>query len=280
MFIFPFLSALANAGSVVIDKFTFKKYKIPVEVFIPVLFLLVFILTSLFVPFLGRVSLKILEPFYLFVFAGMVMAAVIQNIFYYRAIQAEKVAEFELFNMTVPLVTVLLAAIIFPAERNWYVFLAALAASLTLIFTHLKKTSIVFSRGSLFALIAVLFIAIEIQFQKIILEVISPVSLYAIRCGFLALIFIVMHRQAFAKNALLAWKYLLIPSILAVLTMVFRFYGFETVGIIYTVLVLTISPLLIYLASALLFKEKVALRVYVGAIIILGAIIIGTLAEF
>jgi len=275
--IFGLLSAISNAGSIIVDKIVLTKKRVPHEFFIPVLFLMVFVISLALYPFLGSVGKGALNWTQILTFVGMIIAALIQNVAYYRALKSEKVVEFELFNMLLPLATVLLAAIVFPAERNMHVFIAAIIASLALIFVHYKKAYFRFAKYSGTLLVAVIFIAVESLFQKALLSDYSPVALYFFRSGILFVIFWLIFNPDFLKASRARWLSVLWSALLAEGTMIFRFYGFATQGIVFTVLILVLAPFLVYFFSFLFLKEKPSGRIMIGAAVVILAIVYATI---
>src|SRR3990167_7934392 len=104
---FAFIAAIAQAGGIIVDKIVLTRRRMEIHVFIPLLFLFLFILTGLLMPHLGKINYEIFQPYYLVIFLLMIGAAIIWNVFYYQGVQKEKVQEFELIIMFQPLLTIL-----------------------------------------------------------------------------------------------------------------------------------------------------------------------------
>ena len=66
-------------------------------------------------------------------------------------------------------------------------------------------------------------------------------------------------------------------SLLGVAQMVARFYSYQSIGILFTTLVLSISPALVYLFGFLFLKEKILPKRLIGGILIFACVIIGYL---
>jgi len=275
--LFALLAALTQAGGILVDKIILTRRRVEIHVFTPILFLLLFLLTSLLFPFLGTVSSELFKPYYLIIFISMLVLAVIWNFFYYRGVQSEKIHEFELILMAQPLITILLATIFLKGERNIHIIIAALIAAVALIIAHIRKTHLELSKASIGLIVAVLFMSIELILIKILLNVLSPVALYSIRTGIVFIFFFFYFRpkifQASNVNVLL----ILLTSFLGVIQMVSKFYGFEEFGVIYTSLILIISPLLVYIISTLFLHEHLKPRTIISALVILGCIVYATL---
>lgn len=275
---FAFIAAVAQAGGIIVDKIILTRRRMEIHVFIPVLFLFLFLLTGILMPHLGKISLEIFKPYYLVIFLLMIAAAIIWNVFYYQGVQKEKVHEFELIIMFQPLLTILLAAVLIEKNTNIHLLIAAIIASLSLIFSHLRKNHFELSSGSRGLILAVIFMSIEIILQKIILEVFSPVALYFVRTGIIFLIFLFLYQPRLRQVSNAHLFLLLATSALGVTQMITKFYGFQSYGVIYTSLILILSPVLVYITSTILLHERLKLRTVLSALAIIGCIVYATVA--
>lgn len=275
---FAFIAAVAQAGGIIVDKIILTRRRMEIHVFIPVLFLFLFLLTGILMPHLGKISLEIFKPYYLVIFLLMIAAAIIWNVFYYQGVQKEKVHEFELIIMFQPLLTILLAAVLIEKNTNIHLLIAAIIASLSLIFSHLRKNHFELSSGSRGLILAVIFMSAEIILQKIILEVFSPVALYFVRTGIIFLIFLFLYQPRLRQVSNAHLFLLLATSALGVTQMITKFYGFQSYGVIYTSLILILSPVLVYITSTILLHERLKLRTVLSALAIIGCIVYATVA--
>lgn len=280
MFMFPFVAAVADAVSVIIDKIALGKQRLPLKHFIPLLFIFLFILTSILVPFLGGIDYEMaIQEKYLFFFGLMIALAVTWNIFYYQSIQKEKLHEHEMIIMLFPAVTILLASILLPGEYDRRIFIASMAAAGALAVSRLEGGHFKFNQYSINLVVAVMLMATEILIIKELLKVYSPVSLYALRTGVLGLFFILYYRPKLKDTPRESVLYVLASAGLGALFMILRFYGYKDLGVVHTTLILIMSPFLVYLASAKFFGEKIKLRAKVAAIIIMICITYVTIVD-
>ena len=273
---FPLIAALTQAGNILVDKITLTRKQVSLRDFVPVLFLFLFFFTVLLFPFLGKVSPEIFTPYYLIIFGLMLITAVVWNIFYYRGAQLEKVHEFEMIVMFQPLLTIILAAIFLKGEQSVPIIIAAIIAALALIAAHLNKTHLAFSTGAKSLIIATVFMSIELILIDILLKVLSPVALYAIRTGILFIFFYFYYRPDVFKIASANAALILCSAFLGSVQMVAKFYGFEKFGVVYTSMILILAPLLVYILSTIFLHEKIKIRTIISAIVILGCILYAT----
>ncbi len=271
MFLFPFISALADAGAVIVDKIILGRRRMALHVFIPTLFLLLFLMTAILAPFLGLVETRLaLKPQYIFLFILMIILAITWNVFYYQSIQKEKLYEHELIIMLAPAATIILASLLFPQnELDKRIFVPAVIAAGALFVSRLEKNHLAFDKYSLNLFLAVLLMSLEIMIINELLAIYSPVSLYALRTGFVFLFFIAYYRPrltAISKGNL-AWTAL--SALLGVIYMILRFYGYRNLGVVHTTLILIISPFLVYVCSSFIFNEKIKWKTVITGLIIL-----------
>lgn len=273
---FPFIAALTQAGGIILDKIILTRQRVEVRIFIPILFIFLFLMSAILLPWLGWIHWELFSPKYIGLFAAMIGLAFFWNIFYYYGAQAEKVHEFELIIMGQPLLTILLAGALFAGERNWYVLIAAIIAACALIFSKLSREHLTFSREMWGLVWAVLLMSAELIVIKLLLVILSPVALYALRTGILALCFYFYYRPHLKVISQTHYALVATSAALGSIQMITKFYGFETLGIVYTSLILIMAPVLVYIASGILLHERIKARTIISAVIILGCIIFAT----
>jgi EamA domain-containing membrane protein RarD len=69
-----------------------------------------------------------------------------------------------------------------------------------------------------------------------------------------------------------------LTNILTSLAWILFFYSVQTSGVIYTVLIFLLQPLLVYLAAVLLLKERPTLKKTIAFAVVLAAIAVADLA--
>lgn len=273
---FPFIAALAQVGGIIIDKITLTRRQVETHVFVPILFLFLFLFTAILYPIWGEISFEIFQSYYLIIFIIMLVLAITWNIFYYQGVQAEKVQEFELIVMFQPLLTILLATLVFKGERSLHLEIAAFIAAVFLIIAHIKKAHLEISKGSTKLILAVICMSVELILVKILLEVFSPVALYFVRTGIIFIFFMLLYRPHLKRVADSNILLIMSSSFLGTTQMVTKFYGFEEFGVVYTSLVLILSPILVYLIAVIFLHERLKHRMIVSIVVILACIVYAT----
>lgn len=273
---FPFIAAIAQVGGIIIDKITLTRRQVATHVFVPLLFLFLFLFTALLFPMLGDISPRLFELRYLLIFLAMLVAAVIWNIFYYQGVQSEKVHEFELIVIFQPLLTILLATMFLKGEQNLGLEIVSLMAAVALIASHIRRAHLVFSRGSYKLLLAVVLMSIELILIKVLLEIFSPVAIYAVRTGILFIFFVIFYHPQINKVANQNLLLIMGSALLGAIQMVTKFYGFEIYGVVYTSLILILSPILVYVVSTIFLHERLKARTVISGVIIIACIVYAT----
>lgn len=273
---FAFISALSQTGGILIDKIALTRRRVEIRVYIPITFLFLVIFTGFLYPIFGRINLNFLKPNFLVFFLIMIICAILWNIFYYKGVQAEKVQDYELIIIFQPLLTILLAALFYPSERNIHIFVASIIASLALILAHLKKHHLEFTLGAWELVVAVVLMSVELIIVKELLRVYSPVALYFFRTGIVFSFFYFYFRPQINKIARANIMFMASSSILGTIQMISKFYGFEAYGIVYTSLILILSPILVYILSNIVLHERFRARTIISFVVILACIVYAT----
>lgn len=273
---FALIAALTQAGGIIIDKITLTRRQVELKVFIPIVFLFLFLLSAILLPFLGHVSADFFKLNTLILFVLMIITAIIWNVFYYRGAQAEKVHEFEMIVIFQPLVTIILASFFLRSEQNWPIVVVSIIASLALILSKIGKEHFKITPSSAGLILAVVLMSIELIIIDVLLKVISPVAIYCVRTGILAIFFWLYYKPHVERVADHNVQLILFSSIFGVIQMVAKFYGFQTMGVVLTSLILILAPILTYTLSTFFLHEKLHWKQTVSFVIILICVIFAT----
>ncbi len=275
----PFLAVLAYSGQTIIDKIALSKRKVPLNYFVPFLFLYLFFFSALASPFLGTVNWSLLlSPQFLFLFLVLIILAITWNIFYYQSLQKEQLYEFETIIMFVPLVTVVLSWIFFPETWDIRIGAAALVAALALVWSHWEKHHFKISHYSLNLLVAVVLMATEEIVAAELLRdgVFSPVALYTLRTLILFGFFFAYYRPNMSKANRSSLNLISLSGLLGAIFMVLKYYGYQKLGIPFTALVTVAAPMATFMGSAWIIHERQRARVLIAGAVVAGAIIYAT----
>ncbi len=268
------IASIGYAGGIISDKIILSKYKVPVMRFIPLLFLWLAIITAIFLPKYGGFDYSHIADYkYILLFVLMIGLALTWNIYFYKGIQKEEIHEFELIMLLSPLVTVLLAEIFLPQERNLTTFIAAVVASGALILTRFRHHHVKIGKVAWMTIGAMVLMSGEAIVIKQLLDIFSPVTLYFVRTAVLALVFVIIYRPKMMVMKKEAYALTIISAIFGVLQMVLKFYGYQELGVVETTLILVLGPFLVYFFAASFFKEKLLKRDIFAAIVVVACVL-------
>jgi drug/metabolite transporter (DMT)-like permease len=267
-------ASLGYAGGVIADKFVLSKYKVPVMRFIPLLFIWLAIITGIFLSRWGGFKLSVLADWrYMGLFVLMILVAAIWNVLYYQGVQKENLHELELIMLLSPLATIIFATMFLPSEREWGVFIPGIIATFALLATRFRKHHIKIGKTAWRTIAAMLLMSFESILIKELLGVFSPVTLYFARTVVIAVIFLVLYRPKLLSMPRNAFALTILSAVFGVVQMVLKFYGFQSLGVIETTMILILGPFLVYLASAFFFRERLYKRDVFAATVVVMCIL-------
>lgn len=275
------LSAVATAAGLVVDKFTLSRERMSLRVYLPLVFAFLCGFTLLLAPVLARIDLQIaLLPNSLFLLFLMVIMAIAWNVLFYQSVKKERMYEHEMITMTAPLITIILAAIFFPEERDTQIFILALIASAALFIARKEKAKFVLDRDAYNLLLGVILMSAENIIFRELLYSYTPVALYAIRTFILACFFMAYYAPRYKQVSPKHWWMIAGSAFLGVVGMLAKLYAFAEIGVIYTTLISLLAPLLVFFASWEIFHERIRARIVIAAIIILAVVSWATVLSF
>jgi len=228
-----------------------------------------------FLLFFWRVSPEALQLKNLLVMAGVVLSALFANMFIFYSLKRESLCELEPIRLMQPLFTILFAFILsffltaYSDERNTSILILALIASITLIVTHFKKDHLNFDKYILAALVGSILFSVELVLSKIILQYYSSWSLYFIRCLLILIIAAAVFRPNFKKIDKQTHYFTWIIAFIWIFYRMILYWGYESFGIIFTTILLILTPVFIFVLARIFLKEKITFKQIVSTIIII-----------
>lgn len=287
MLYIPILGALLEATGMIIEKRIIRKKCMNYKNYIVYGFFAIAVISLPFLLFFWKLKP---EAFYLknlLIFISIVLTSLIANVFIFYSLKRENVSELEPIRLTQPLFTVLLAFFlsffipIYSNEKNPLILFLAIVASTTLIIAHFdtNKNKLIFDKYILAAILGSFFFAVELVLSKMILPYFSPWTFYFIRCLFIFLIALLIFRPDFKKidkqTHYLTW----ITAFIWIIYRVILYRGYESLGIIFTTILLILSPIFIFIFARIFLKEKITKKQIVSSIIIVLCVVIASFQE-
>ncbi len=268
------IASLGYAGGVVADKFVLCKYRVPVMRFLPLQFLWLAIITGVFLGRWGSIEWSaVLNWKIILLFILMIVVAVVWNVLYSQGIQKEDLHEFELIMLLSPLITIVFATLFLPAERDWGIFIPGIVATGVLLATRFRGHHVRIGKVAWRTILAMILMSLESILIKELLGAFSPVTLYFVRTLVIAIIFLVMFRPKLLSMHRNAFALAILSAMFGVIQMVLKFYGFQSLGVIETTMILVLGPFLVYIASSAFFKERLYKRDLFAATVVVLCIL-------
>jgi len=272
----PLISAFLQAGSFTLDKIILNTKQVTYKIYDGASFLIMFLINVvLFLLFRPDFSLSSLTPFTLLLI-GASSAIFIGNVFFlYRALDLDKLGEIDIIVLFRSVAVILLSTLFFADERNPTAVVLGIVAMLALVWSHWEHHHFKLNHRTLWLLVWMISIApLSDLMTKVLLETIHPLPLEIMRTGIMALVLGPIYYQYEKHVRTRVFFLLILTNILTTIAAFLYFLSYQRVGIVQTVLIFSLQPLLVYGASIAFLKEKFKWKKAVAFAIVLGAIIL------
>lgn len=278
-FLFPLISAFLQAGSIITDKFILSIRKIGYKEYTAVGFPILFVI-SLFIYILFR------PPFNSALFEGRMFwilllsigYVIVTNLIFYRALDHDHLGEMQIVELMANIPVIIFSSLIFTDERNGTTIAFALIASLVLLWSHWDGKHFKMLGATKLLMAWLLLVA---PFSRILakelLEVWNPISLEVLRNVILGLFFGIFYIRNIKNVKSSSLGLFFLTNVLTSVAWILYFYSYQRFGIVYTVLVFSLQPLLVYLSSIIFFKEPLHQKKIIAFFVILASIALAQL---
>lgn len=254
------IAALINPIEIIGTKKIFGKEKINYKAFLVLNMFFILIFSSVAYIIWGEIDFTKITIFVIILFGFELIVSFFLNVLFYYSLSGDRVSRVQPIAMMVPITSVALAAIFYPDERNWPIFMITLIAASALAYSRIEKHHLVLNKYSVAMLGFVFLMSVESLLAKYILEVFSPVAFYTIRIGILTFflsLFLRPNLKNFGKKRL---RSVFLLSFLITAEMIAWYIAISQIGIVKTSLIFLLGPVLTLLASKFHLKEKITLK--------------------
>lgn len=205
---------------------------------------------------------------------SIIVFASLANLLTFYAMKWEKITEMEPLRLFQPLFVIILAFIFYSSERQnpVSVIIAALVASLALIFSHIKKHHFQLNKYLIATLFGSFFFALELALSKSILPYYSELSFYFIRCSVIFLASFIILRPSPKTIDKKSWIYMIIASAIWIVYRMLLYFGYLHYDVIFTTLLFILGPVFIYIFASIFLREKWTKKNIISTIIILACV--------
>ncbi len=285
MFYIPVIGSIIEAAGTILEKKILRKHKIDYKNYTVYGFLAIVLVMLPLIAFLWVIKPEAYQIKNILIFAFVIFTSILANLFSYYSLKRKDVTELEPIRLMQPLFTILLAFILsfffaaYSAEKKYSIIVLALIASIALIAAHVKKHHLIFNKYIISALLGSLFFSIELVASKPILQYYSSFTFYFLRCLCIFIISWIIFQPKITSIPNKTKLYILVVGILWVVYRVILYYGYLTLGIVFTTILFILAPVLIFIFARIFLKEKLQLRHIISAVIIVACIIAAIILE-
>ena len=279
----PIFGALALAGGTILEKIVLRKRKLDIKLYQVLSFSAIVLIIIPFIYFFWKVDAGALKLENIIILAVVILFSILANLLTFYSMKWEKITNLEPAKILEPLFVILLA-IIFSFfveglyDRNIHIIIPALIAAFALIFSHIRKHHLEFSKYFVAAIFGSLFFALELVLSRLILDFYSPLAFYFIRCFFIALISLALFSPKFGNlNKKLKGEIFVIGALWVIYRLVL-YYGYLNYGVIFTTLMIMLGPVFTYIFAWRFLKEKPDWKNMLASILIIGSVLYAVLA--
>ena len=275
-FLLPILAAFLQATSLTLDKVILSVRKVDFKMYIGMSFPLIFFITLIiFLVFRPPLSRELIYGNLFWWLVGSVTLSIFSNLLFYKALDQDKLGELETISLLSAIPVIIFSSIFFTDERNFSVLIPAFIASAAIIWSHWKAGHFLIKKDTLPFLLGSLVVApLGAACSKILLAGFNPISLELLRSGALALILTPIFQRKIEKIPEQAVLLLILTNILTTIAWILFFFSYQKSGIVYTVLLFSLQPLLVYFAAIFFLKEKFNRKKFIAFLIVLASIAI------
>lgn len=272
----PIFSAVFYAGSQILDKLAMFRRKVRPASYIAVNFYIGFGLAIALLLFWRMpFSYELFRDNLWLLFLISVFASIAVNLTFFRSLASDDLGEIKTLDLLRVLPVIFVSSAIFEDERNVVMILLAFIASLAIVWSHWEAKHFKITGPALsFLLVGFVTAPISAVAAKELLRVWNPILLSLANISaaaiFLTPIFLRKAPKMSAGNFSIAG----LSAILGLAGGVFLFFSYKYFGIIYTVLLMSLEPLLTYFSALLFLKEKINRKKLTAFFIVLIAIIL------
>lgn len=273
--LFPILAAVLQAASFTLDKVILSLRRVSFKTYTGVSFPLIFIIT--FVIFLiarPPVSRELLSGNLPWLLALSIVITLGTNLFFYRALDHDHLNEIQTLDLFRSIPIILFSSILFADERNFSILVPALVASSAVLWSHWENHHFRMARRTIPYFIWMLLAApIGAAADKILLGVWHPIVLGLAIDGAVAC---VLGPLFFKEEKKITWRgfsLLILTNLFTTAAWLLYFFSYQRSGVVYTVLLFSLMPFLVYLASVIFLKEAFHWKKFAAFIAVLVSII-------
>ncbi len=270
----------------ILEKRILKKHKINYKNYTVYGFLSIILVMLPFIFFLWDINPEALKLKNLLILLAIVFIAIFANLLTFYSLKREDLTELEPIRLMQPLLTIILAFVLsfffseFSSEKNYMILFLGIIAGIALIAPHVKKHHLKFNKYITAAFIGSILFAIELILSKFILSYYNSFTFYFLRCLLIFITAWIIFQPSLKSIKNKTKLTMLVVSIIWIIYRIILYYGYETYGIVFTTIVMSIlTPVFIFIFAAIFLKEKIKLKHIISSVVIVLCVIATVIIE-
>jgi drug/metabolite transporter (DMT)-like permease len=257
-YLLPLAAAVLQAASLTVDKTVLSlrhvSYKVYTGVSFPLLVVIDFVVLVIVRPVFDSAVLVNHNLLFLLLSAAIAIGT---NLFYYRALKEDSLGEIQTWTLLAAFPTIMLASAVFADERRPAIVIAALVAGAAVAWSHWRKHHFRIAKKTVpFLFWALAVYPLGSLLNKELLAVWNPVGLEFVRDVAIAVVLGPLFYRQSSKVPGKAFRLLVVTNLLSAAAFIIQGYSVQRSGIIFTGLVYSLQPLIVYFSSILIFKDR------------------------
>ena len=279
MFYLPFIGSFLEAAGMTIEKIMLKKKNLNFKNYTLYGFLSIVILMLPFIFFFWNIKPEAYSLKNILLMAFIIISALAANLLTYYALKRENLTAMEPIRLMQPMFTIILAIIIYSSERtNLLTIVLAIIASLTLVFSHISKHHLKYDKYIIAALFGSLFFSVELVASKPLLQYYNSTTFYFLRCLAILIITAIIFRPKNKVDNKLKFT-ILLTSAMWIIYRIILYYGYNSLGIIFTTILFILTPVFTYIFAAIFLKEKITIKQIIATAVIIACVVLAIVTQ-
>ncbi len=272
----PLAATILQAASAVVDKIILSKRKLSYETYMAYSFPMVFVVNALLlILFSPPLGVGLFTNATILLLAIDLVIIVGANVFYYKLLGKESLSETYTIGLLSNIPSVLVVGLFFISERSPLTLILALVSVGVLVAAHYKKGRLsVSKKEAVYAAWSLIVLPFGAVISKQFLFTWNPISLEFVRGGLVMMVMLFFYIRYLKMVDYKTMLLLIATNAVSTVGWIYYFFSYQQSGVVFTILVLSLQPLLVYFASVFLLKEKFEVKKFIAFCIIVSSIVV------
>lgn len=266
------IAALFASSEALMDRYSFTHKIFGYKKLLFYTFIMMIAIMTLGLPFFFEWNPAILEPVNIVYLGIVVVISLAFNLLWLHGLEKTRVEKAQPLYMSSKIFTIILAIAFFPTERHLLkVFLAIIAIG-AIISLNISKKHLDLDRYAMMIIGGAFLLSLHNIFIKNLLGLMNAFMLYYIRIILIAvfmLFFFKIDKKDIVEDKII---FLFFLSITVVLANAFIYWSYAQIGLVYTSLLLTLTPIAALWGAKVILKEELHIKNIVATVIIIACI--------